>query len=1237
MPSGSKAQTKRSLSIDGSDSEHSEIALASLSRKKMKSIGGLYTQPEVPWDANTSNIEKEMAKVRLGGPPPSHLTVPICRPSLLGSVRSASDPPANNIYSISDDELEEVPDLQLVGEVASQVPGQEDLPVRLLSDFCIYEVESREIVDIQNLLFLAKQSPRTRYGASGVVQPYIEEDDFGDDEDEDEDDIEIGEQHLMLSDIIEFNIYHVKQGNVDDKMYLKTEYAWYILDMPSSIYKPFYSDFYIKHHIVCLVVSVALDDPRTTLPEFLAGVRDGCFVHFDTLFKSIVGRALLPTDFQLEDMASYLLSSLLDLGETYGLKSKLAASALFKSFTNTSGHFASSTSSLVTRKRSVLSLHQNWETTVVTPTIYQIAVEHFLQQFTVVGHSLTPDPVSCVPEEFPKAHHGNPKKIQWVEAGVAKGYYQSVMIEGVLYSVGDIVAVAPGSDADPTRAKHALTSSTQSKIALANEMWFCQIIYFFQGEKKMFHARWLEHSSKTLLEELGNPHTLFFSSYECKDLDLWCIYCKVHAHHLREGEEQPIHQDGMNFHYGLVWDRHKTSFTYTLPSEISQAMALCDQPRACLSCGMQLKIGASCHQESHANDFVYLLPSSMTQDPDCHIEPYLIGQIVNLGPSNLTLEIYAHFNSVVKQLPAGYDFPDERQLVSTGKILKVKRSQVAGYCHVIHPDVLDPVVTLDDWLSQDDHFFVMNTLECGVLKEMPPEGFRFCAVCHQKQVLEIQQYQLLLAKNQPLQALELFSGAGGLSTGFSTTPYIQTKWAVELSNSAAMTYQENHKDTIVYQTSTNQLLKTTIMAHESKKDAIFLSSHDEKRMPIPGEVDFIYGGPPCQSFSGANYNKRPDDPRSALIANFMAWVEYYQPSYFLIENVTGILNHRLKAEKVNNHITGGIEMGMVKFIMRAATALGYQVHCKILQAAQYGSPQGRERVIFIGSKGLTPLPRFPLPTHCFPKRVKQRKTVTGNPITGVDRLSEHTDVMSAPFGQVTIEDAINDLPPFDWVNPHKILQPTRGEQAEANAQHDRGIEQCVASDASHTEYAGFPDPVPYASKPMNDYQQWMRKGKGEKVSGHYTRLFTPVVVERVVNIPLHPNADHENLPHSLQGTKIQSGDTKKLKGLYSRLDGKSHFATALTKVTPTAKPGGKVLHPSQKRIITVRECARAQGFPDDYIFVTEGKTGKAKVEDQTRQIGNAVPVPLGKALGNAIGASLLQVWAEHERDGSPEI
>jgi DNA (cytosine-5)-methyltransferase 1 len=146
----------------------------------------------------------------------------------------------------------------------------------------------------------------------------------------------------------------------------------------------------------------------------------------------------------------------------------------------------------------------------------------------------------------------------------------------------------------------------------------------------------------------------------------------------------------------------------------------------------------------------------------------------------------------------------------------------------------------------------------------------------------------------------------------------------------------------------------------------------------------------------------------------LSYIEHYQPKYFLLENVAGLLDYRFQDKRAVNAGNGAeIKLGMVKFIMRTLISLGYQVRYKTLQAAQYGVPQSRSRLIFIGAKqGLT-LPEFPVPVYAFPK--------------GCTKLSipadEHGHMMKIPTASRWKSKIVNeddkDLRMFHQCAPHE--------------------------------------------------------------------------------------------------------------------------------------------------------------------------------------------------------------------------
>jgi len=153
----------------------------------------------------------------------------------------------------------------------------------------------------------------------------------------------------------------------------------------------------------------------------------------------------------------------------------------------------------------------------------------------------------------------------------------------------------------------------------------------------------------------------------------------------------------------------------------------------------------------------------------------------------------------------------------------------------------------------------------------------------------------------------------------------------------------------------------------------------------------------------------------------------------------------------------------------------------------------------------------------------------------------------------------------------------------------------------------------------------------ELVMGHHTRRFSAHVVETTVSVPLRPMADHRDIPTVLLPNYAKHG--KSSISYFGRMDGDKHFRCAMTQVAPGLKSSWP-LHPSRKRIITVRECARAQGFPDCYVFKSINTDPSKIVQDQNRQIGNAVAVPVALALGKELGKAMIQRWEQKKREGS---
>lgn len=170
-----------------------------------------------------------------------------------------------------------------------------------------------------------------------------------------------------------------------------------------------------------------------------------------------------------------------------------------------------------------------------------------------------------------------------------------------------------------------------------------------------------------------------------------------------------------------------------------------------------------------------------------------------------------------------------------------------------------------------------------------------------------------------LKYIDLFSGAGGFSLGFDNKGF-QNVFSIDIEPSFCKTYKHNF--------SNHQLIE---------KDICDLSDSEIKYLKEFDEIDVVIGGPPCQGFSIAGNigRKFVDDPRNRLFKEFVRVVKVVKPKFFVMENVARLYTHNKGATR--NEIIKDFEK------------LGYKVDCKILNSADYGVPQVRKRVIFIGT------------------------------------------------------------------------------------------------------------------------------------------------------------------------------------------------------------------------------------------------------------------------------------------------
>ncbi|XP_073055558.1 DNA (cytosine-5)-methyltransferase 1-like [Primulina eburnea] len=373
-----------------------------------------------------------------------------------------------------------------------------------------------------------------------------------------------------------------------------------------------------------------------------------------------------------------------------------------------------------------------------------------------------------------------------------------------------------------------------------------------------------------------------------------------------------------------------------------------------------------------------------------------------------------------------------------------------------------------------------------------------------------------------------------------------------------------------------------------------------KILPLPGDVDVICGGPPCQGISGynryRNFDSPLDDERNRQIVVFMDIVKFLKPKYVLMENVVDII-------RFNNGSLG-------RYALSRLVDMKYQARLGTIASGCYGLPQFRLRVFIWGANPNEKLPQFPLPTHDVVVRYWPPIEFERN-VVAYDE-GQHPCLEDA----IVLRDSISDLPAV-------TNDENREEMAYLNppeTEFQRYIrltkqEMTGLVSATDSEEKSF---VLYDHRPSqlckHDY---LRVCQVPHRKGANFRDLPGLIIGRDNVVCRDPTIDPVMLPTGRPlipdcAISFEQGKSKKP---YARLWWDETVSTIVT--FPYVRCMA-ILHPEQDRVLTLRECARLQGFPDFYKFC-------GTIKERYCQIGNAVSVPVARALGYALGTAYHKV------------
>ena len=336
--------------------------------------------------------------------------------------------------------------------------------------------------------------------------------------------------------------------------------------------------------------------------------------------------------------------------------------------------------------------------------------------------------------------------------------------------------------------------------------------------------------------------------------------------------------------------------------------------------------------------------------------------------------------------------------------------------------------------------------------------------------------------------IDLFCGAGGLSLGFTQNGFI-TSLANDIEPCCVDTYAHNHPDT--------------------PRENIVLGDINDVIANIDSlmrfkDVDVVIGGPPCQGFSMANRQRLIDDPRNKLYKSYVKVLTIVKPKFFVMENVKGMLSAASQ-------------------VLEDFQRIGYSVSCKVLNAKDFGVPQNRERLIFIGNR------------------------------VGVDNETIFDEIIaqSKSIPSHVLADALFGLRP--------LLASRKRNSTEVD-----------------TEESGCK--IDISTVVDSEYLNLINMGSGSKLVFNHKARYNN---DRDIEIYSRLNPGDKSDDPKIADIMPYARRNDIFKDKYYKLEPDKVCKT----ITAHMKfDCNMYIHPTQARGLTPREAARVQSYPDDYFF-----------------------------------------------------
>ncbi|RAL60666.1 hypothetical protein DID88_009984 [Monilinia fructigena] len=376
-------------------------------------------------------------------------------------------------------------------------------------------------------------------------------------------------------------------------------------------------------------------------------------------------------------------------------------------------------------------------------------------------------------------------------------------------------------------------------------------------------------------------------------------------------------------------------------------------------------------------------------------------------------------------------------------------------------------------------------------------------------------------KRRLLNGLDLFCGGGNFGRGLEEGGALHNRWAVDLFSAALMICWPR----------------------------LLMATPKNLKIPLPGDVDVISAGSPCQGFSKMNANKSSEQSlrNQSLVASVAAYIDFYRPKYGLLENVLSM------AQKGS-----GRDEDVLSQLICAIVGLGYQVQLFLLDSWSFGSSQSRSRIfVSFAAPGCAPI-EHPQLSHSHPPNVGER---------GLGKLANGQSFGSrlhyaTPFRYRTAEELVADLP---YIGDGATSQCTR---------YPDHVSPTTLSKLCRNQIAC----IPTHPRGMNFWKTW-NDGNG-------------TMTQR----------ERETFPYLNKSGKMRESVIPGSRA-WGRIKPDGLFPTVLVIICVEDSRMGTVLHWDQHRRMTILELRRAQSFPDDEVLLgTRGEQIKLiAVRDKPRE------------------------------------